>query len=113
MGKPAGRGSSLSNQMKRSDDVDAIARAIGQQERMSFLSTELARTEGLGFLARQQIANEVGVIAARSDRDAMQQMASECNTQAELDMARDFAEPLHKRTVRRYDEFVARAFGQE
>lgn len=51
MGKPAGRGSSLSNQMKRSDDVDAIARAIGQQERMSFLSTELARTEGLGFLA--------------------------------------------------------------
>lgn len=102
----------LGNQRKRADDLNAIARAVGQHERMSFLRTELARTDGTGFIARQELAAEAGIIAARLDRLAMGQMASECNTQAELALAREFAEPLHNRSVRAYDEFVAKAFGQ-
>ena len=102
----------LSAQLKRSSDVDTVARAIGRAERDSFVGTELTRTSGLGLNSRQDIVGAVGIAMASRGREVIGEMASECVTPEEKSIAFDYAHAFHARSVQAYDEFMARAYDQ-
>lgn len=95
------------NERRSSTDVEVIAQVIAAEERRSYASTELAHTDALGLVKRQDVASRLGQAMSHASIDFMREVEKQCQTPQELAIGVLFAQKFLDASEAAFAEYMA------
>lgn len=96
----------LRREQQKYTNLEMVAKAVENAERTSYARTELAHTEALGLANRQTTAGRLGRAMHGTAIDLMRDMAGECQTQQELEVAARYARSFNSVSEQAYNEYL-------